>query len=399
MRLYESFPLPSDRMGIIWSLLNIEETIVLEYGPAGTTHFSTNLFNSLGLNLAGKLYTTHMDENDVVMGDVTKLEKSILELDEKFHPRIIFVVGSSTCAVIGTDLVGICCSIQKQTKAKLIPFNISGLAKDYTQGQFEAAKVIINEITAKKDILSSTKEKTFNILGASLYRYREASNINELARLLGEAFDLELNATLFYDTSVSKLKKLGTAAINIVTSERFLALAKVLENAFGTPYLYVAPYGYKATINMLEAVGERIAEKPNDKIMQCLQKKQKTFTFFFRMPNIRALKQQKALLNGDVDVVNGLIKFLDETGIKDIVDLRGKDDLDALEILDMTHEALIMADDVSLENTPSDNTKVRIAYPLLVDNQVATHMPLIGEWGADYLFEIIKEYRASLSKF
>lgn len=398
MRLIENFPLPSDRMGLMWSLLNISEAIVLEYGPAGTTHFSTNLYNSLGLELSCKLYTTHMSENDVVMGDVTKLEKSILELDSKFKPKIIFVVGSSTSAVIGTDLAGICAALQAKTQAKLIPFNVGGLAADYTQGEYAAAQTIIDYVIAKKDVQDASNQRTFNILGASLYRFREAANVNELARLLGEAFDLELNATLFYDSSVSKLEKLGTAAINIVTSKRFLALAKVLESAYGTPYLYVAPYGYKATIEMLEAVGEILAVKPCEKVLQRLQKKQRTFTFFFRMPNVRTYKQQKALLNGDADVVGGLERLLAEAGIQDVQNLCGKEESEALETFGSTHNTLVLADDVSLENTPADNTKVRIAYPLLVDNQVATHMPLIGEWGSDYLFEIIKEYRVRLSR-
>ena len=45
MALIRNFPVPSDRMAIISTLLNIEDAVVLEYGPEGTTHFSMNFFN------------------------------------------------------------------------------------------------------------------------------------------------------------------------------------------------------------------------------------------------------------------------------------------------------------------------------------------------------------------
>ena len=35
MSLCRYLPVPSDRMGIIWSLLSVKDSIILEYGPAG----------------------------------------------------------------------------------------------------------------------------------------------------------------------------------------------------------------------------------------------------------------------------------------------------------------------------------------------------------------------------
>ena len=43
MSLTRFLPLPSDRMGILWSLLNIEDSVIVEYGPAGTTHYSMGI--------------------------------------------------------------------------------------------------------------------------------------------------------------------------------------------------------------------------------------------------------------------------------------------------------------------------------------------------------------------
>ena len=64
MSLCRYFPTPSDRMGILWSLLCIEDSVVLEYGPAGTTHYSISLFGGLGVDQQNRLFTTHMSEDD-----------------------------------------------------------------------------------------------------------------------------------------------------------------------------------------------------------------------------------------------------------------------------------------------------------------------------------------------
>ena len=58
MALIRNFPVPSDRMAIISTLLNIEDAVVLEYGPEGTTHFSMNFFNKLGQDYPNRLFTT-----------------------------------------------------------------------------------------------------------------------------------------------------------------------------------------------------------------------------------------------------------------------------------------------------------------------------------------------------
>ena len=49
MSLCRFYPPASDRMAIIWSLMPIQNAIVLEYGPAGTTHFGGGLYSSLDL--------------------------------------------------------------------------------------------------------------------------------------------------------------------------------------------------------------------------------------------------------------------------------------------------------------------------------------------------------------
>lgn len=134
MSLCRFYPPASDRMAIIWSLMPIQNAIVLEYGPAGTTHFGGGLYSSLGIRLSQSLFTTHISEDDVIMGDVTRLEKAIVEIDETYEPKVIFVVASAVIAVIGTDIKGVCRYMQEKVNAKLVAFEDGGFRGDYTYG-------------------------------------------------------------------------------------------------------------------------------------------------------------------------------------------------------------------------------------------------------------------------
>ena len=83
MQLCKYYPVANDRMGIIWTLSSIEGACVIEFGPAGTTHYAVEGVGSLNGNDKAKIYSTHMDQSDVTFGKYDRLEKAILEIDEK----------------------------------------------------------------------------------------------------------------------------------------------------------------------------------------------------------------------------------------------------------------------------------------------------------------------------
>ena len=50
MQLCKYYPVANDRMGIIWTLSSIEGACVIEFGPAGTTHYAVEGVGSLNGN-------------------------------------------------------------------------------------------------------------------------------------------------------------------------------------------------------------------------------------------------------------------------------------------------------------------------------------------------------------
>ena len=404
MSLVRFLPTPSDRMGIIWSLLAVQGAIVLEYGPAGTTHYSMGLYGGLGLRFQNRLFTTHMSEDDVVMGDVTRLEEALVELDKNYAPKVIFVVASSVTAVIGTDIKGVCRYMQNEVKAKLVAFEQGGFRGDYSVGLAETYKLLVRNLPQK----GVAQEKgLYNIIGASAWRYRMASDIWEVKSLLSEALGLSCNACFCCDTSVEELQAMGKAQVNIVLGNEGLAAAQYLEEKFGTPYVYAAPYGYSGTVRFLESVGEAIGEMPQPLVLMRLRMKEKGMSMLSMFAMMGGGKKKQAVVKGDYDLVQGVSAFLEQAGISVVhkmcahslkaiaepaADVESyAEEGEWLQLIRGLRATLIFADDVALTQADASNMKVLISAPFM-NGVVATHLPFMGEKGADFLLEQIQGY-------
>ena len=404
MSLVRFLPTPSDRMGIIWSLLAVQGAIVLEYGPAGTTHYSMGLYGGLGLRFQNRMFTTHMSEDDVVMGDVTRLEDAIVELDKSYAPKVIFVVASSVTAVIGTDIKGVCRYMQNEVKAKLVAFEQGGFRGDYSIGLAETYKLLVRNLP-KKGV--AAEKGVYNFIGASVWRYRMESDIWEVKSLLDEALGLRCNACLCCDTSVEELEDMGLAQVNIVLGNEGLAAAKYLQEKFGTPYVYAVPYGYNGTLSFLAQVGEAVGREPDSIVLLRLQTKEKSLSRLSLFTMMGNNKPKKAVVKGDYDLVQGVSAFLEQGGItvlhkmcahslkaiaEPAADVEAyAEESDWLQVIRGLHDTLILADDVALLQADADNMKVLISAPFM-NSAVATHMPFMGEKGADFLLEQMQAY-------
>lgn len=405
MSLCRYLPAPSDRMGILWTLLSIEGSVILEYGPSGTTHFSMGLFGELGIDNENRLFTTHMSEDDVVMGDVTRLEKALLEIDEGFAPDVIFVVASSISAVIGTDLKGVCAYMQDKVNARLVAFEQGGFRGDYSAGIREAYRLLAVEIAESS---SSREPGLYNLLGMSMGAYRARSDAWEMQSLLERAFDLHMHTSMCADTSITAIRSAGKAYINIVVRDEALPCARILEEKCGTPFIQGTPYGYSGTLDWLEQISNIIG-KPVDPALAAELKRGTQEAQQYRMYAAMIKKYKPAAtLVGEYHTIKGIAAFLGDAGIPasniicqhtlriieshDVGATYLPEEKDRINLLKGLHNQLILGDDVSLSVCADDNTKIRISTPLVYGAQIARHMPFVGMRGADYLMEAIESY-------
>lgn len=408
MSLCRYLPTPSDRMSILWSLLSIEDAVVLEYGPTGTTYFSMILYGSLGIEQNGRMYSTHMSEDDVVMGDVSRLEAAIEEVDICSKAKVIFVVASSLSAVIGTDIKGVCLEVQDKVKAKLVAFDHGGLKGDYSVGIMETYKLLCKEIS-KKNV--EKQEKTYNVIGLSMGQYHAKSDLWEVTQLMQEAFGYTLNTALCCETSVGEIENLGSAEINIVLRSEGIAGAKVLEKKNDIPYVLGSPYGYKGTLEWLEEVSKVINVEIAPKIKARLEKKAKKVVEKLTLSRYVRKEKPTATIIGDYDRVKGIsdimneINFTIENAICDhslaytenkaphIITINKEKD--KMNLLKKCHKQLIFADEISNEIANETNTKILVAAPFF-KGPIASHFPIMGEKGMDALLEHIFDYLYAL---
>lgn len=402
MSLCRYYPAPSDRMAIIWSLMPIGNAVVLEYGPAGTTHFGGGLYSSLGLELGRSLFTTHISEDDVVMGDVSRLENAILEIDEAYHPEIIFVVAAAVIAVIGTDIAGVCHYMQEKVNARLISFEEGGFRGDYTYGLRSVYRMLAREIVKPCD----KKPKTYNILGASAGSFRIRSDVWEIQNLMREAFGYECGCVMGLECDISELRDIGGAEINLVLRTEAVEAAEILKEKCGTPYVYDLPYSYSGTLDWLGKISETIGCEINPKLVARLKEKIRRLSPMggpMGMGMMGAVKR-KASLQGDYDTLLGFRRALEELNI-DVENAVCSHSLRAIENPDecirfipkekerielwksISGQWCLGSDEMGLFCKQA-NYFTLISAPFNSKLQRAAHMPFMGEKGMDYLVEL-----------
>ena len=404
MSLCRFYPSPSDRMAIIWSLMPMKNAVVLEYGPAGTTHFGGGLYSSLGLDLNQSLFTTHISEDDVVMGDVSRLEQAILEIDAAYQPEIIFVVASAVIAVIGADIEGVCQYMQEQVNARLISFEEGGFRGDYTYGLRSVYRMLAREVIRPAE----TKPKAYSILGASAGSYRVRSDVWEIQNLMREAFGWECIYTMGFESTVSEAEAAGGSSLNLVIRNEALEAAEMLKETCGIPYHYGAPYGYAGTLRWLQQIAEIIGEEINPALIARLKKKQLAIVPMGGPMAMMMRQKASASIQGDYDMLLGMRQALAEMDIEAVnlicshslkavqnpdadVQYYAKEK-DRIDLMKTLHGQWCLGSDEMAKYCTQENYFTLASAPFLSKRQTASHLPFMGEKGMDYLVELKGEF-------
>jgi nitrogenase molybdenum-cofactor synthesis protein NifE len=401
-------------MAIIWSLMPIRNAVVLEYGPAGTTHFGGGLYSSFGLELGKTLFTTHISEDDVIMGDVSRLENAIREIDEAYHPKIIFVVAAAVIAVIGTDIAGVCQYMQDEVNARLISFEEGGFRGDYTYGLRSVYRMLAKEVIqpAPRSVPQSTtnKKKTYNIFGASAGSFRIRSDVWEIQNLMREAFGWECGCTLGLECDIHDIEAMGDAALNLVLRSEAVEAAEIVEKNCGTPWYYGAPYGYVGTLNWLEHIAQIIGEPINPALMARLKEKTLRLTPMGGPMGMGMMgrTKPKVSMQADYDTLLGFRQAALEMELQvenmvcshSLKAIDGPDaqvqfiskEKDRIELFRNLKGQWCMGSDEMGRFCREADFFTLISAPFHSKLQQATHLPFMGEKGMDYLVELKNEF-------
>jgi nitrogenase molybdenum-cofactor synthesis protein NifE len=372
---HSGFPVPSDYFGVLWGLSGIEDLVVLEHGSPGTCSY--NAFNYRIMNRQspkGKLFTSGMDQDDVVMGRDDKIVEAVRELDYDLHPEIIALVATGVTSVIGLDLCGIIEEIQPQTRARLISFPHGGFAGDYNQGIKEVFRVMMDQVVEP----AQHRPFSVNIIGPTIDSFNNVSDLAELVRML-TILGAEVNTVFTCQTDVKGIRNMASASLNLVTRDLGLEAARVLKERFGIPYLYGLPFGVRGSVEWMQNVAEILGLYPQKRtISRELQRY--GFSVLELISFMQKFDHLRALISCPYDYALGLARWMtDEWGIPPAaVALSAKPEnpnfLEEFERLSVSR-VLIEPDSETMMGTISD-IKPHIIFGNSYDLQIARDVPI-----------------------
>ncbi|WP_142415553.1 nitrogenase component 1 [Hathewaya massiliensis] len=405
MNLYRYFPVPSDRMGTLWTLGSIKDAYIVEFGPAGTTHFSIEGFMQLNAQEEAKCFTTHLDESDIAFGSHERLEKAIKEVDKIHNPEVIFVMGSSITAIIGIDIKSICFMLQKEVNATLIPIDTGGFKGDFTLGVRNTIKLLCKEIV---EAPLEKKAKTYNIIGSQVDYFNYKSDVNEIKEIMKEVFGYTCNCIFTSDTSLEKIKKASEAEFNIVIRSEGIDGAKILKERYNQEYILGRPYGLKNTLKWIRDIEDVIGVEGNktyldEKILYIEDAIMKIKTI------IKENKCESTIISGYYDMVNGIYPMLKEMGfniccgivkhnkkgnnyfnieegLEDKIKINISEE-EQMELINQYSPQIIVGDGALLKMSDSP-IKIQISNPNLSKVLIYNRTPFIGFNGMLYMIEL-----------
>jgi len=310
MGLYKTAPPLSGRMGSLWCLSGIAQSAVIEFGCMGHMAYGRTFLHRMG-SYGGKLYSTHIGETDIAMGDTSRLTRAVEWVSENQGIKTIFLLPSSVPEVIGIDLKALAQEMSPQfPDTRLIPLTAGGFDVCGHKGVeftlLELCKTLPKEV-------HQTKQPTFNIIGSCADMFRFHADAAEIARLASGAFGMEHLCTMTSASSISQLETLGAAHFNFVIRREGEAAAKYLKERFGTPYITGRAYGIQGTLDWLEdaaAICGRQADKSfirqeKENALEQISPMQTVLARFLRVHR----GENKLVLAGHADVVPGIAEY------------------------------------------------------------------------------------------
>ncbi|MDS0527403.1 nitrogenase component 1 [Clostridium sp. SHJSY1] len=307
MGLHRFRPMPSGRMGALWTLSTIKNATLIEFGSMGHMLYGKTFLERIGVHDGCKLYSTHIDESDIALGGTERLKQAIDEIIINDNPEVIFILPSTVPEMIGTDLKALCEDMQNDyIETPIIPVGFGGFDVEKHKGVEQTLKLLVKELPEE---CSLTANKTFNIIGSCADIYRFKSDADEIVRILKGAFGIDPVCIMTSDTSVGEIKKMASAHINLVIRREGIEAAKYLEKRFGTEFIHERPYGFSGTKAWLEKISEILNLKIDEDFME---KEFKGFDHTLKFSKQVFLNQsEKARLSigGHADVVKGILNY------------------------------------------------------------------------------------------
>ncbi len=239
--------------GAIKALSTIKRSAILVHGPKGCVYHINYILGMRG-DRPSEIYTTCLNEHDVIFGAEEKLREAIEELDAMLRPELLAVLSCCASDIIGEDIAGAVKAAT--TAARVVGIDSGGFEGDFRTGYSETLRRLVEEFVHDT---GSIDGRAVNLIGL----LRGGPDLRELRRVLG-LIGVRVNAVLTADATLRQIEQMGSAALNVVVCEPAgKEAAELLRKTCGTPFIVEEiPIGYAATVRFLNRVAGSLGIPP-----------------------------------------------------------------------------------------------------------------------------------------
>ncbi len=125
-------PRPNPIVAAMYTLRDMGIDVIVEHGPAGCSFMASRPLENADV----RVVTSGMRDNDLVFGGEESLIRTLKQVEERFHPKTVAVVGTCASMIIGEDMVK---SIKRVGKdVNIFPVDCHGCMGDNTRGAIKA---------------------------------------------------------------------------------------------------------------------------------------------------------------------------------------------------------------------------------------------------------------------
>jgi nitrogenase molybdenum-cofactor synthesis protein NifE len=201
-------------------------------------------------------FTTDMNELDIVYGSEGKLYNAILKVNDKIHPKAIFVHATCVSGLIGEDIDAICAKASQDLGVRVIPVNAPGFVGPKNLGNRIAGEVLLEHVIGTGEPPYST-DYDINLIG----EYNIAGDLWHIEPVL-KAAGIRVLSRITGDSTFEEITYAHRAKLNVIVCSRALInVAREMEKKYGIPYVEVSFFGKTEMDKALRAISSGLKNK------------------------------------------------------------------------------------------------------------------------------------------
>lgn len=291
----------------------IRDVAIIHHGPAGCSAAASNAYymsrvmaKKRGVTSSTVYIGTDVNENDTIFGSTESLRRIILQVNDRYHPRAIFVASSCTTGIIGEDIDSIVDDVRAEIATPIVAVHCEGFKSRIWATGFDIADhAVLQEIVKPPRPGVKTNKVNFK-------------NFYESARPeIIEIFrELDLEPVFLYcNSTVDELAHLSESiATTCICGTLGNYLGNVLEEKYGVPYVRsINQCGIRGFETWLREIGRVTGREAL--VERYLAKERAIY-----LPQLKELRKELAGLTAVLGMGPGytfeVSRVLDELGIK-----------------------------------------------------------------------------------